>query len=110
MENLQTLLCSVETGENVIKATVCLHNFLKTEIADQYCPSTLTDTILDNSDFVEGSWRQATQNDQSLTPVGRIGSNRSSKEAYEQRDRIADYLVSSEGSVPWQIKYINRGK
>ncbi|XP_031358317.1 uncharacterized protein LOC116181999 [Photinus pyralis] len=32
------LLCSVKTTESIVKATVCLHNFLKTEISNSYVP------------------------------------------------------------------------
>ncbi|KAB0790347.1 hypothetical protein PPYR_15286 [Photinus pyralis] len=106
----QPLLCSVETSEAIIKATVCLHNFLKINISDKYAPPTLTDVVLNNGEVVEGKWREIVSNDKNLTRVGRIGANVSSKKAYSQRDIVAKYLLTPEGSVPWQMKYINRGK
>lgn len=48
------------------------------------------------------------RNDKILKPIGRTGSNISTNVAYEQRVALADYLMSKDGSVPWQNDYVNK--
>nr|CAH7714787.1 unnamed protein product [Callosobruchus chinensis] len=68
------LLCSVKTTEAIVKATTCLHNYLRTVSATTYTPPTLVDSITEGED-VDGDWRAIIRNDTNLTPVGRVGSN-----------------------------------
>lgn len=102
------LLCSVETTEAIVQATVCLHNYLISEASKEYSPGSLYDAELNNGETIEGQWRTITKNDNNLRSVGRIGSNVSAKTVYEQRDRLASYLVSASGAVPWQKQIVNR--
>lgn len=103
------LLCSVKTTEAIVKATLCLHNYLKTEMTNLYSPSNLTDRTEDGQ-FINGEWREITKSDKNLTPVGRMGSNIAPSSICGLRDNLADYLITPAGSVPWQFAYVNRGK
>lgn len=78
---------SLKTTENIVKATVCLHNFLLS--TPQY-----VDTIDMCQNFID-EHATAIQNIRSM------GSNTHSRLAGEIRDTFAQYFVE-EGSVPWQ--------
>ncbi|KAL1489235.1 hypothetical protein ABEB36_014168 [Hypothenemus hampei] len=91
----------VENIDNMIKAAVVLHNYCQTELKHQYCPQ----NFVDDHDIVNAGWRE--QNTP-LHSVGRLGSNISRRQLYEMRNRLAEYLTSEEGSVPWQNEIINR--
>ncbi|KAB0790574.1 hypothetical protein PPYR_15024, partial [Photinus pyralis] len=103
------LLCSVKTTESIVKATVCLHNFLKTEISNSYVPKSLVNNEDDNGEITEGEWRETTKNYTNLNSLGRLGAN-APKIIDNQRDQLAEYLVSDAGTVPWQYNQINRGR
>ncbi|KAJ8910068.1 hypothetical protein NQ315_004961 [Exocentrus adspersus] len=97
---------------NIILATVCLHNFLITENNKElqqhlYCPPTLIDQELENGDLIQGEWRNEPN---ILQDISNIGPHRATTAAYEQRDILADYLLTPNGEVPWQIEYIRRGR
>lgn len=92
-----------------MKATLCLHNYLRTELVNQYSPANLVDRIEDG-ELIHGEWREITKNYKNLTSVGRTGSNIAPAISYGQRDNLADYLMTPAGSVPWQLFYVNRGK
>lgn len=48
---------NLETADNIIKATVCLHNFLM-DRSSQYCGEMYADRISANGDIIEGEWRK----------------------------------------------------
>nr|CAH7756542.1 unnamed protein product [Callosobruchus chinensis] len=102
------LLCSVKTTEAIVKATTCLHNYLRTVSATTYTPPTLVDSVTEGED-VDGDWRAIIRNDTNLTPVGRVGSNIAPNIVMQLRDKLADYLMEI-GSVPWQLSIVNRGQ
>ncbi|VEN53414.1 unnamed protein product [Callosobruchus maculatus] len=103
------LLCSVKTTEAIVKATTCLHNYLRTVSATTHTPPTLVDSVMEGKDVVDGDWREITRNDTDLTPVGRLGSNIAPNIVMQLRDKLADYLMDI-GSVPWQLTVVNRGQ
>ncbi|CAH2004903.1 unnamed protein product [Acanthoscelides obtectus] len=58
------LLCSIKTTEAVVKATICLHNYLKTDAPTTYVPPTLIDSLKDDGGTNrDGEWREIIQND-----------------------------------------------
>lgn len=104
------LLCSVKTTEALIKASVCLHNYLRSESPNVYTPPAFIDSLMDNGYELDGEWRTFTKNDSHLTSIGRVGSNVAANYVIELRDQLADYLISDAGAVQWQLTYANRGK
>lgn len=99
---LGTVTGTPELLTDMVKAAVCLHNFLMADRA--YCPDGYADEV-SGDQIQDGSWRSA------VTPVGAAAvptSNRCSLAAMELRDEISNYFLSAAGSVPWQVKVIRR--
>lgn len=99
---LGTVTGTPELLTDMVKAAVCLHNFLMAHRA--YCPDGCADEV-SGDQVQDGSWRSA------VTPVGAAAvptSNRCSLAAMELRDDISNYFLSAAGSVPWQVKVIRR--
>ncbi|XP_048514947.1 protein ANTAGONIST OF LIKE HETEROCHROMATIN PROTEIN 1-like [Athalia rosae] len=101
------IICSIETTERIIKACVCLHNWLK-KIEDfapatkrTYCPPTFTDSISSNGQIAEGRWRVEAPGTEGLAELHRTGSNRFSQNASVLRQTFTDYF-NNEGAVDWQ--------
>lgn len=100
------------TADKIILSTVCLHNFLKhieeqQEITNRfYCPPNFVDRE-DNGNIINGAWRE---NDMPLQRIAPCNAHRATVEAYKQRDKLADYFLTPQGEVPWQLEYIRRGQ
>lgn len=98
------------TVDKIIMASICLHNFLKTE-NDQlpaqerrYCPPNFADAESENGQIRFGEWRDELLDDRAnLRPSN---SHRATQEAYRQRDSLANYFVTLSGKVPWQYEYV----
>ncbi|KAH6932021.1 hypothetical protein HPB50_002515 [Hyalomma asiaticum] len=91
---LGTVTGTPELLTDMVKAAVCLHNFLMADRA--YCPDGYADEV-SGDQIQDGSWRSA------VTPVGAAAvptSNRCSLAAMELRDQISNYILSAAGSVP----------
>lgn len=87
---------------DMIKAAVCLHNFLMTDTA--YCPDEYGDKQCGDT-VREGEWRH------SVTQIGgqtQPAATRPTSSAMAMRDEIADYFMSAAGSLPWQLKVVRR--
>lgn len=65
-----------------------------------YCPPGYVDSNNDEN----GAWRLEQT---PLNSVGRLSSNVAKRAVYENRDILANYLVSEKGQVPWQNKMVN---
>lgn len=92
----------VENVDNIVKAVVVLHNYCQTELSHDYCPPNYVDT----EGLTNGGWRE----DQSpLSAVGRLSSNISRREFYDNRNILAEYLISDMGKVVWQEQTIDKG-
>lgn len=102
----QDIVATVETVEEIILATICLHNFLRieeTKIPDNmksYCPLGFIDTDDNNND----DWR--TENNE-LPSVGRLSANNARRELYLHRDMLAEYFMSLNGELPEQYEHID---
>lgn len=97
-----------KTVRQIIKATLCLHNWLQKlsnesrgSSARQYCPPGLTDFVDEHGELHEGRWRS--QDMDGLRQLGKLGSNNYSREAKNIRDRFGEFFMNS-GAVPWQWK------
>ncbi|KAJ8049122.1 Protein ALP1-like [Holothuria leucospilota] len=108
------IIAATESVELYIKATICLHNWLRVSDCsespdnDQYCPSVYTDTENeDGSPANDGQWR--TDAAYALRNLTQTGSNMYTRDACDIRNNFKQYFVSEAGSVPWQEQYIRRG-
>lgn len=106
------IIANVETCQLIVQATVVLHNYIK-EFEDckpknerKYCPSGFVDYIDEQGQVHLGLWREDQQH---IRPITRVGANNYSRNIRENRDKLCDYFVSPEGSVPWQEDYVSRG-
>ena len=96
-----------DTVENIIKACVCLHNYLKQTDSACYVPTSFVDSVDASGNIVEGSWRSTVSTKQSsLQPIRTAGSNNCNNNAKAIRDTFKEYFNSESGSVPWQVKRV----
>lgn len=101
--------------ENIVYATVCLHNFImKREQHQQgfkqYCPPAYVDQEDGDRHIIPGEWRNDAQA-LNIQNLHRVGGNRAGAAAVNQRDILADYLANhEEGQVPWQWSVVFRGR
>ena len=109
---LKTLCSSAENVSSMVKALVCLHNFLMSDdgFASVYCPPNHVDHDNENHEQVDGEWRRATGDGQ-FQDVPRLGANNARGGAVRQRDLLRDYFISPEGEdqAPWQYARAFRG-
>lgn len=101
------LCCIPETAEDIVKAIVCLHNFLMVSEDDlaplerTYCPASMLDRERVDGDVIEGDWRREMYRGP-ITDVGRLGSNNPTVRADAQRNILKDYFCSDIGQLDWQ--------
>lgn len=93
----QPITAKLENIDNMIKATVCLHNFLIKYNKPNYVNSTLIDIEKDNTILPQVS---------GLTNVGQLGTNTLSRSASNIRDEFKSYF-NEEGAIPWQWNNVN---
>lgn len=99
-----------DTAIAVVKAAVCLHNYLKSTDAQnsaacRYVPVNFVDYEGVDGTVVEGEWRAVARGQTGLVPVRSMSSNMYSKEAARVPEQLVRYFLSVEGSVPWQREY-----
>ena len=109
------LICKPENAIAVVKATICLHNFLRIsdlgrQPTQRYCPPAFAD--YDNGDgvVIEGAWRGEIGERSGLQVVGRVGSNNHGTCAMSVREDFNKYFNSDAGALPWQIRHVRRGQ
>lgn len=112
------LCCTPKTAEEIVKAIVCLHNFLM--VAEDnvipsrrtYCPAFFLDREGTDGHIIEGDWRRDIYRGP-VIDIGRLGSNNPTVRADAQRNILRDYFCSDVGQIPWQWQqalgtYVNR--
>uniref|UniRef100_A0A224Z552 Nuclease HARBI1 n=1 Tax=Rhipicephalus zambeziensis TaxID=60191 RepID=A0A224Z552_9ACAR len=87
---------------DMIKAAVYLHNFLMRDTA--YCPDDYGDKQFGDT-MRDGEWRHSVIQTGTQT---KSSTTRPTSSAMAMRDEIADYFMSAEGSLPWQLKVVRR--
>lgn len=98
----------------IVMATICLHNFIKSEehrmhANDRvYCPPYYTDSEDSEGNIIPGEWRRCTEN--SLQDIPFTSRHHGATIAYKQRDKLAEYFLTSSGQLPWQYDYVRRGQ
>lgn len=110
---LNTICLNPENVTAIVKALVCLYNYImitNEEIsmpsARLYCPLNFVDSM----DEDNGEWRNIRGN-VSLDDITRLGSNNASRRATEQRNILKNYFLSpiGEAQVPWQYNNAFKG-
>ncbi|XP_018314714.1 uncharacterized protein [Mycetomoellerius zeteki] len=103
------IIANPETAVEIVKATVCLHNWLRINDinVNEYVPIGIVD--FDNpstpSGFNAGSWRNIMEDGCAFKDSGNCSSNMSARECVNIRNEFCCYF-NNEGAVPWQY---NRG-
>ena len=90
-----TINTNVDLAENIVLATVSLHNWLRR--SNEYMTPGLVDTENINGDFQPGSWRS---DGDTLSDIQAITGN-SLQVAKDVRNNFANYFAK-EGAVEWQ--------
>ncbi|KAH7964717.1 hypothetical protein HPB49_000933 [Dermacentor silvarum] len=99
---LGTVSGDVELLTDMVKAAVCLHNFLLSDNA--YCPNDYGGRVSGDR-IQEGGWRQTIVN---VNHQSAGNGSRSAVDAMQIRDTLADYFMSPTGSLPWQLRVVRR--
>ena len=90
---------SVKSTEAIVRATVCLHNYL--QLTDNACyePNDFIDSTNSNRDILPGDWRDIVPGDEgALNNLPHIGGNRYSNVADDTRSSFKNYF-KNEGAV-----------
>lgn len=98
-----------ETVDGIIKACLCLHNYLRLTENAQYIPTGFVDSEDGSGNINPGDWRSIVQNEEGAfrpTCTGR-SFNRSAHHAKQIRENFKGYFNSKVGSLPWQKPHVN---
>lgn len=99
----EKIIGKLENVDNIVKATVSLHNFI---IKEHLNASYLTPRLFD-SEQNDGTTILATRSKEPthLRPIGRVSTNTYRKNAKNVRDEYCRYF-NEEGAVPWQWDHV----
>ncbi|XP_065055079.1 putative nuclease HARBI1 [Rhopilema esculentum] len=98
---------STTTVEGIMKACVCLHNYLLQTDNAFYVPAGFVDAEDETGEIIPSSWRCKTSDETSaLKNIGRAGSNNYKADAKAMRENFMTYFNSVSGSVSWQVKHV----
>ena len=100
----------LELVTNIVKATLCLHNYLRLTDNLFYMPQGFVDVENNSGQVVPRDWRKITQDVNgdygALDTLPRMGSNRCQNAARTVRNDYCSYFNSPEGQLPWQLEYV----
>ncbi|KAK9727549.1 hypothetical protein QE152_g19156 [Popillia japonica] len=110
-----TIFKNPENVDGIVKACVCLHNYIKKAEQDtlvkRYCGSSFADADV-NGTLIPGEWRNEAPSQSALRSITeskrRIRTRNHTQNATTYRDYIKQYVNSDIGSVPWQDLAINK--
>ena len=106
---MQPIQSSVEKTDLIVKATICLPNFLRQTNSAGYCPAGFADSWDETGNIKEGEWRNIIGERQGVMLKNNIAPVRGSRplaSALEVRNVVNSYVNSLEGSVPWQWDHV----
>ena len=92
--------------ENIIKACVCLHNYLRLTDGAHYLPSGFVDCQSNSGEIVPGDWRNEIGEGSSFESLSRSRSNRYPDDVAQIRNNFKNYFNSPEGWLSWQVDYV----
>ena len=96
------------TVDLVVKACVCLHNYLGLTENAIYLPTGFVDSESSTGDIRPGDWRTVVAGDQGgLTNARRLAGPNYSVDAKVVRNKFKDYVNSDAGSLAWQIQHVS---
>ena len=95
------------TVEKIIKATVCLHNYLRLTDNAYYSPEGFIDSYDGTGCIKLGDWRTIVSNDAGLQRFSRTGSNNYSAAAQDIRESFEKYFNSCIGALEWQNNHVH---
>lgn len=98
------IIAEVSTVVEIVKATVCLHNFVidqesVIEAEKRYITSTTVDRENESGDLIPGDWRQDVNSN--FNKVKRTSTNMYSRNAEIMREQLTHYFLN-EGAVSFQ--------
>lgn len=73
---------------------------------NSYFHERMIDREIADGEIIAGSWRNEIEEHGFMNPVGRVGANIGTAAAMRQRETLARYFVSEEGSIPYQWQRI----
>ena len=84
------------------KATIALHNFLRTQESSVYCPTGFIDAEDGTGNVIEGKWRE--ERSDGLMPLRQVGGNRLARTIIVTNNYKLhyDYMYSPSGT-PGQL-------
>ena len=97
---------TVGNAEKYTLACLALHNYLRLTDNACYTPAGFSDSEDKDGNYQPGEWRAYQSN--GLVNIPNVRGSRSRKDALETRDKLRDYLNSTNGSLEWQTDYIRR--
>lgn len=106
---LQTpIALKLSTAETIVQAITCLHNYIinTKSCNNQYIQENIIDHENSAGELIAGNWRTSIPENGFINPLGRIGANVGAAIAVRQRNTLARYFVSEEGSISWQWQHI----
>ncbi|XP_018371331.1 PREDICTED: uncharacterized protein LOC108766498 [Trachymyrmex cornetzi] len=106
-----------ENVDHIIKALICLHNFIMDDETQKpactrlYCPPNFIDRENENHEIMEGAWRGLGDNSTLYKDLVNMKGNSGTNAAKAQRNVFREYFVSEAGcnQVPWQFQSALRG-
>ncbi|GLV46125.1 hypothetical protein CBL_05186 [Carabus blaptoides fortunei] len=115
----RTINAFPQNVNRIIKAAVCLHNFIKISEKQlachdkKYCIDRTVDREI-NGVLQLGDWRDEVPSGSALQPAftlrRRLATRNYRSNAEDVRNGIKNYVNSDIGSVPCQMDYVRRGK
>lgn len=104
---------SVDAVEDIVKACLVLHNYLKTHDATdhsqpRYVPEHYVDYEGSNGDLILGDWHENVDHNYGLFPL--LPDEEERRNYYSIRDRFKSYFCSDVGEVPWQMESVQAGQ
>nr|CAH7744377.1 unnamed protein product [Callosobruchus chinensis] len=102
------MLLQPEKAEKIVLTCVLLHNnYLRKNAKTRSSynpPGTFDKEDLETGTIEPGSWRRDSQPSASFLPLMNI-PRKASMEAWAIRDEYAEYFMTNQGQVPWQLQY-----
>jgi len=98
---LSKMSVNVDNAAIIVRACVCLHNFLRDRnpAADQL----VVDQEDDDHNVIPGGWREHVD---FADMAQHVGGNRDTRLAKQQRDLLKHYVNAPVGAVPWQDRMV----
>ena len=104
---LQPIKANPALVDMIVKACLCLHNYLRLTDNAQYVPSGFVDSEDSSGEIIPGDWRSLVNKGALLSTSTGRAFNRSSESAKGTREIFEKYFNSQEGSLSWQKVYVN---